>query len=81
MIEQFAIAGLGVSAIWLSQCAQVAARHWAPVLGLAGQPFWFYAAFQAQQWGILVLCGFYTLAWAKGTHTHWFKETVHGPGK
>ena len=81
MIEQLAIAGLGVSAIWLSQCAQAAARRWAPVLGLAGQPFWFYAAFQAQQWGILVLCGFYTLAWAKGIHTHWFKEAMHGPGK
>ena len=72
-MEQIAIALLGVSAIWLSQDASLKRRRWASILGLLGQPFWFYSAYQAEQWGIFLLCFFYTLAWAKGVRTHWFK--------
>jgi nicotinamide riboside transporter PnuC len=71
MIEQFAIAGTGVVAIWLSQDARPAWRRWACVFGLCGQPFWFYAAWTAGQYGIFALCVFYTLSWARGVKTHW----------
>lgn len=76
MIEQAAIAVFGVSAIWLSQSANVKARKWAPVLGLAGQPFWIYATFEAGQWGIFILSMFYTAAWARGIKTQWLKYTT-----
>jgi len=74
MTEQIAIALLGVSAIWLSQDTSLGRRRWASILGLLGQPFWFYSSYQAEQWGIFLLCFFYTLAWAKGVRTHWFSK-------
>ena len=42
--------------------------------GLAGQPFWFYAAVDGEQWGIFLLSVLYTLVWAKGFHAHWVKK-------
>ena len=65
-IEQIAIACFGVTAVWLSQDARPHWRRWACVFGLVGQPFWFYATWKAQQWGIFVLCFFYTYSWARG---------------
>jgi hypothetical protein len=74
MIDQIGIALFGLTAIWLSQSSHFEHRRWACVLGLCSQPFWFYAAWSASQWGILVLTAFYTLAWARGVKTHWGKQ-------
>ena len=41
--------------------------------GLAGQPFWFYTTWQAEQWGIFILSFFYAGAWAKGIYNYWIK--------
>ena len=71
MTEQIAIALLGVTAIFLSQDNRQNWRKWACAFGLAGQPFWFIATIKAEQWGIVVLCCFYTLAWARGIKTNW----------
>lgn len=71
MIAQLGIALLGVTAIWLSQSANEHRRKFACLFGLAGQPFWFWSAITAEQWGILVLCCFYTVAWARGVKTNW----------
>lgn len=61
----------GVVAIWLSQDPDERRRKWASVFGLAGQPFWFYAAWTAEQWGIFTLCFAYAWAWYKGFRNHW----------
>lgn len=66
MIAQIGIAIFGVTAIWLSQDHRIAWRRWAPVFGLAGQPFWFWSAWSAEQYGILALCVLYTASWARG---------------
>ncbi len=71
-IEQAGIALLGVTAIWLSQDGNPSRRRYACLFGLAGQPFWFYAAWSAQQWGVFLLCILYTWAWYKGVRNHWF---------
>lgn len=71
MIAQIAIALTGVTAIWLSQSQSAQARRFACLFGLAGQPFWFYSAWQAEQWGIFVLCILYTVSWARGVKTNW----------
>lgn len=71
MIAQIAIALLGVTAIYLSQSADSEQRKFACLFGLAGQPFWFWSAISAEQWGIVFLCFFYTVAWMKGVKTHW----------
>lgn len=71
MIAQFAIALFGVTAIFLSQSADAQQRRYACMFGLAGQPFWFWSAISAEQWGIVLLCAFYTVAWARGVKTNW----------
>lgn len=66
MTAQIGIAIFGVLAIWLAQEEDLLRRRWAPVFGLMGQPFWFWAAWSAEQWGILALCVLYTVSWARG---------------
>jgi hypothetical protein len=78
MIDQIGIALTGVTAIFLSQCKAEWLRKYACLFGMAGQPFWFYAAITAEQWGIVVLNCLYTLAWGKGIWTHWIKP-AHPP--
>lgn len=72
MIAQVGIALLGVTAIWLSQSQRHSHRKYACLFGLASQPFWFWSAVEAGQWGVFVLCCFYTLAWAQGVKNNWF---------
>ena len=71
MIDQMLIALTGVTAVFLTQSEHEERRKLACLFGIVGQPFWFYATYQAEQWGIFALCFFYTWAWAKGVHMHW----------
>lgn len=73
MIEQLGIAFTGAAAVWLSQDKSEKRRKWACVFGLLGQPFWIYAAYSVQAWGILAVTVLYTLAWIRGFKTHWMK--------
>ena len=73
MVEQIGIALCGVSAVFLSQDARESWRRWACIFGLVGQPFWFYATYRAEQWGIFLLCFVYTYSWGRGLRTYWFK--------
>lgn len=66
MIAQIGIAIFGVLAVWLSQESRIERRRWAPVFGLVGQPFWFWAAVSTEQWGIVALSVLYTISWARG---------------
>ena len=74
MIDQIGIAVFGVTAIFLSQAKDLKERKFACLFGLAGQPFWFWSAIEAEQWGIFVLCCFYTIAWARGFKTNWIDK-------
>ena len=79
-MEQIMIAFTGVIAIWLSQDKRDSFRKYACLFGLAGQPFWFYSAYTSDQWGIFVLCIFYTFSWAKGFNNNWLNDTSsHAP--
>lgn len=75
-MEQLAIMFTGVTAIWLSQDSDQNRRKYACLFGLAGQPFWFYSAYTAEQWGIFTLCFLYTWAWVKGFRNNWMKGTA-----
>ena len=81
MTAQIFIALFGVTAVALSQSALAGRRRWASVFGLLGQPFWFYAAWEAQQWGIFTLCFLYTISWGKGFHTNWIAASKQGASK
>lgn len=71
-IAQIVIAFTGVTAVWLSQCRSISARKWAPVLGIIGQPAWFFTTIVNGQFGMVLLCVIYTLAWIRGLRNHWF---------
>ena len=75
--SQVMIAIFGVSAIFLSQTAHIKYRRWASVMGLIGQPFWFISSILSENWGILILCFFYTFAWAKGFVSHWVTKSAY----
>lgn len=68
---QAAIFILSGAAIWLVGNVDTRAQRWGYALGLAGQPFWAYSAWQAEQWGIMLLTAWYTIAWARGLRNHW----------
>lgn len=70
-IDQIFIALFGVTAVFLSQSATESQRRWASVLGLLGQPFWFYATYAAEQWGIFCLAFLYTYSWGRGFYNNW----------
>jgi hypothetical protein len=72
-MEQIAIALTGAVAIWLSQQSNDRLKKYACLLGIIGQPFWFYATFKAEQWGIFALSFFYTYSWFVGFKNNWMK--------
>lgn len=73
LIPQIVIPLVGVTAIWLTQSPNEKARRYACLFGLAGQPFWLWATYEAQQWGIFAVCLLYAASWARGFRTHWLK--------
>jgi hypothetical protein len=70
-MNQLAIAVFGLSALWLAMGNWPPGRKWAPVIGLCGQPFWMYFAWQADGWGILALTAAYTAVYARGAWVQW----------
>ena len=72
--EQIFIALLGVMAVEFSQSTNNKLKKWASVLGLLGQPFWFYMAYKNSSWGVFFLCILYTRAWGKGFVHHWLTK-------
>lgn len=74
MIDQIGIALTGAIAVFLTQSTSAELRRYACLFGVAGQPFWFLAAWQSQQFGVLFVSVLYAMAWAKGIYTHWLKD-------
>ena len=70
-MEQVAIALTGIVAIWLTQQGNNGWKKYACLFGLVGQPFWFYSAYMSEQWGIFILCIFYTYGWLLGFKNNW----------
>jgi hypothetical protein len=70
-MDQIAIMLTGVTAVFLSQSKSERLRKYACIFGLIGQPFWFYATWQAEQYGIFALCFLYTFSWARGAWNFW----------
>lgn len=77
-MEQLAIAMTGAVAVWLSQDKRADRRKWACVLGMIGQPFWFYATWKGRQWGMFALCFLYTWGWARGIWANWIAAGKDG---
>lgn len=78
MISQIAIMILGASAIWLVGRKE-SWKRWGYILGMLSQPFWFYTAYTNEQWGILIMCIFYTYSWGSGIYNYWIKIDRNSP--
>jgi len=81
MFTQIAIAFTGIIAIWLTQQSNEKLKKYACLFGICGQPFWFYSAYTAEQWGILGLTFFYTYIWILGIRNNWLNKFVLPPCK
>ena len=77
MLEQVIIAVTGIPAIWLANDYREWRRQYACLFGLAGQPFWILAAYEASQWGIFILTILYTVAWMRGFKRYWGWKIVN----
>lgn len=64
-IIQFCVAVIGLASIYAALHASQAVRKLAPILGLVGQPFWFYVTITAEQWGMVALCLAYTVVYVR----------------
>lgn len=73
MIEQLVIALAGISTVLLSQDHRPGMRKWACIIGMLAQPFWLYATWKAQQWGIFALAFIYFFGWARGFYNFWLR--------
>jgi hypothetical protein len=62
-VIQLAIAIFGLTCMYCALSQRDILRKWAPVIGLAGQPFWFLATVPNAQWGMVALCVGYTLVY------------------
>lgn len=71
MIEQAIIAICGALSIWCVSSPHARTRGWGAIIGLCAQPFWLYATWQSEQWGMFTLSLIYTAGWARGVHTYW----------
>lgn len=70
-MTQLFIAAFGLSSIWLAMGHNATGRKWAPIVGLAGQPFWFAFALDTDAWGLLALVGAYTVVYLRGALLQW----------
>lgn len=73
-MNQLLIALFGLTSIWLAMGNNPTGRRWAPVIGLAGQPFWFAFAIDAGAWGLLALVAAYSVVYLRGIYIQWVTE-------
>lgn len=73
-MNQLLIAIFGLTSITFAMGQNARLRKWAPVIGLAGQPFWFIATVPTQQWGMVALCVAYTAVYINGIRVQWWKS-------
>lgn len=71
VIAQVAIFLLGPTAVILANTKR---RRWAPIVGLASQPFWFWTTIANHQWPVLATCFIYTGAWGLGLYNLWIRR-------
>jgi len=71
---QAAILILSGLAIWLVTHKSASIRRWGYLAGLAGQPLWLITTYQHEQWGLVALSVWYTVAWGRGVFNFWIKR-------
>jgi hypothetical protein len=70
-VIQFALALFGLTAMTMAMGRSARGRKWAPLIGLAGQPFWMVFAWQVDAWGLMALATAYSIVYARGAWLQW----------
>jgi hypothetical protein len=68
---QAALAIFGLSSLFMAMGDNDTARRWAPLVGLAGQPFWLIFATRTNAWGLLLTIAGFTAVYAYGCWRRW----------
>jgi hypothetical protein len=76
MLAQIALFTFGSSAIWFLGRKEKW-NKWGYILGMCGQPFWFYTQIQSENWGIVALSCMYTYSWGQGIWNYWLKPYLN----
>jgi hypothetical protein len=71
---QLALAFFGLTALYMATGRSGRARRWAPLVGLAGQPFWVAFALDARAWGLQTLSLAYSVVYVRGAWLQWRAE-------
>lgn len=71
MIDQIALAVLGISSAFLVHAKTDRVRRWSAITGLLAQPFWYYTFIVNNQWGAVLLTCFYLASWVKAFWQYW----------
>ena len=61
-------------AIFLTQQPNRSAQRYACIVGIIGQPVWFYLTYTMEQWGMFVCSLLYTVSWGIGLWRYWIKK-------
>ena len=70
-MTQLFMAAFGLASLYMAMGDNAGLRKWAPVVGLAGQPFWAHFAWQSQGWGLAVLVLAYSAVYVRGIVVQW----------
>ena len=71
-MTQLFIALFGLTSLSFAMGHNPILRKWAPIIGLCGQPFWAFFAWQTQGWGLGVLVVAYSLVYINGIRVQWW---------
>ena len=73
IIIQILIVVSSCGAIWLlSQKGKW--NRWGYIVGIVGQPLWFYDTLKNEQWGILAVTVWFTFSYAQGIRNFWINK-------
>ena len=70
VFAQLLIVVFSVATAYLVTLRDPRQRRWGYVLGLLGEPAWFWTTITHRQWGIAALCVWFTIMYIRGTLTH-----------
>lgn len=78
-MSQIFIAIFGSLAILLTQIPNAELKKYAPIVGLASQPFFHYETFMTHQWGMFILSIVVSVSWLFGLYNDWLKPRLNKP--
>lgn len=70
-LVQAGLAIFGVASLFMAMGHNEAARRWAPIVGLAGQPFWLAFATRTSAWGLMLTIAAFTAVYLHGLWRQW----------